>query len=315
MNDLVRNTSAPKDNSVNIFARHAVRQHRDRAAKVMRRHPEKQANFLFSEVADRLVDRLLDVQRSFELCLDLGCHNGEVQKWLENAPGKVEYVISTDMSEEYAKNLRLINAKNLPVFVSEEDLLPIRPESLDLVTSNLSLHWVNDLPGALAQIRQSLKPDGLFMGAMLGGESLYELRSALVEAEIEISGGLSPRISPFTDIRDLGSLMQRAGFALPVLDSEVITVTYDNLFKLAEDLRNMGETNAVHERIKHVSSREIFLKAAEKYAQNYTNEEGKITASFVVIYMHGWAPDASQQQPLKPGAGQASLAQFLKEDE
>ncbi|MTI10919.1 methyltransferase domain-containing protein [Curvivirga aplysinae] len=297
----------PSSDAVNIFDRNVVRMRRTRAAKITAEKEFGDANFLFMEVADRLVDRLLDVSRNFDLALDIGCHSGEVHHWLQNCPEKVKHLIQCDMAEAYAKTANARAAS----FVANEDLLPVKPESLDLVISNLSLHWVNDLPGAFAQIRQSLKPDGLFMGSMMGGESLFEMRSAIMEAEIELSGGISPRVSPFADIRDAGSLMQRAGFNLPVLDSEVIDVTYENLFKLAQDLRNMGETNAVHERVKSFSSRQLFMRAAEIYAEKHTNDEGRIPASFVIIYMHGWAPDPSQQQPAKPGSGQTSLADFL----
>lgn len=295
------------DTAVNIFDRKVVRLHRERAAHITASKEFGDANFLFMEVADRLVDRLLDVQRSFDLALDLGCHNGEIHHWLQNTPGKVKNLIQMDMAPAYAK----VASKRAASFVAEEDFLPVKPESLDLVISNLSLHWVNDLPGALAQARQSLKPDGLFIGTMLGGESLFEMRGAIMEAEIEIMGGISPRISPFADLQDVGGLMQRAGFALPVLDSEVITVTYDNLFKLATDLRNMGETNSVHERVKSCSKKQLFMRAAEIYAEKHADADGRIPASFVLLHMHGWAPDPSQQQPAQPGTGQTSLADFL----
>lgn len=314
------NASTPKspelsdpqsDSAVNIFDRDVVRIHRNRAARITSEGNYGDANFLFMEVADRLVDRLLDIQRNFETALDLGCHSGEVSHWLDNHPDKVKHLIQTDMAPAYVKMAQ----KKAASFVSNEDALPIKPASLDLLITNMSLHWVNDLPGALIQIKQALKPDGLFLGSMLGGESLFQMRGAIMDAEIELSGGVSPRVSPFATIQDAGRLMQKAGFALPVLDSEVIDVTYDNLFKLAKDLRNMGETNSVHVRNKNFSSRQLFMRAAEIYAEKHQQEDGRIPASFVVLYMHGWAPDPSQQQPAKPGSGQTSLASFLTDEE
>lgn len=309
------NIPVPSDNqsdsAVNIFDRAAVRIHRDRAARITAGRDFGDSNFLFMEVADRLVDRLLDIQRNFEVALDLGCHSGEVLHWLNKNPGKVSHLFQTDMAPAYAK----IAHKKSASFVSNEDALPIKPASLDLLITNMSLHWVNDLPGALIQMKQALKPDGLFLGSMLGGDSLFQMRGAIMDAEIELSGGVSPRVSPFATVQDAGRLMQNAGFTIPVLDSEVIDVTYDNLFKLAADLRNMGETNSVHVRNKTFSSRRLFMRAAEIYAEKHQQEDGRIPASFVILYMHGWAPDPSQQQPAKPGSGQASLANFLTQDE
>ncbi|MGB1540423.1 MAG: SAM-dependent methyltransferase, partial [Rickettsiales bacterium] len=181
-----------------------------------------------------------------------------------------------------------------------------------LVVSPLSLHAVNDLPGTLAQIRRCLKPDGLFLGLLFGGQTLRELRDVLTAAEMEITGGLTPRIFPFVDIRDAGDLLARAGFALPVVDGEVLDVSYEHLFSLMADLRGMGESNILHQRQKHLSSRRIFLRAAELYHTRYANEEGRIPASFELVTLTAWAPHANQQQPAKRGSGKMNLGDALR---
>ena len=198
-----------------------------------------------------------------------------------------------------------------PSLAADEEALPFGRETLDLVLSNLSLHWVNDLPGALIQIRNALKPDGLFLAAMLGGDTLTELRQALMEAEIAETGGASPRVSPFADLSDAASLLQRAGFALPVADSDTITVTYPDAFALMRDLRRMGEAGAVRERPKHASPRRLMFAAAERYAELFADADGRIPATFQILYLTGWAPAASQQKPLRPGSAETRLADAL----
>jgi SAM-dependent methyltransferase len=197
---------------------------------------------------------------------------------------------------------------------SDEELLPFKEQSLDLVISNLSLHWINDLPGALSQICRALKQDGLFLATMLGGETLKELREALMEAEIEIEGGLSPRLSPFAGIKDAGNLLGRAGFALPVADTETITVSYKDPIKLMSDLRGMGEANANAQRKTTFSRRATMMRAIEIYVEKFTNEEGLIPATFEIIYLTAWAPDESQQKPLQPGSGQLSLGDVFVDE-
>jgi SAM-dependent methyltransferase len=202
-----------------------------------------------------------------------------------------------------------------PTLAADEELLPFAERSFDLVLSNLSLHWVNDLPGALLQINHALKPDALFLGAMLGGETLYELRQSLLQAEAELESGAGPRVSPFAQIQDGAALMQRAGFALPVNDVDTITVTYPNALKLMDDLRGMGESNAVTERRKAWSRRETLLHAAQIYEETYGDADGKVPATFQVIYLTGWRPDASQPLPLRPGQHRSSLAEALGTEE
>ena len=198
---------------------------------------------------------------------------------------------------------------------ADEEFLPFGAGSFDLVLSCLSLHWVNDLPGALLQIRHALKPDGLFLAALLGGETLTELRQALLEAELEVEGGASPRVSPFADLRDLGGLLQRAGFALPVADLDSLTLDYESPFALAQDLRVLGETNAVAAQRRGTSRRETLLKAAAIYQTRHGRPDGRIPASFQVLYLTGWAPHASQQQPLAPGSARTRLAAALDSEE
>lgn len=196
--------------------------------------------------------------------------------------------------------------------VYEEQRLPFAAEALDLYASALTLHAVNDLPGALAQIRRALKADGLFVAALFGGQTLHELRLSLAEAEIEIDGGLSPRVSPFIDVRDAGALLQRAGFALPVADVDTISVRYEHPLKLIGDLRGMGETNVLSERRRVFLKRRVLMRASEIYLEKFGGSDGRIAATFDIVYLTGWAPHASQQQPLKPGSGKVSLKDALK---
>jgi SAM-dependent methyltransferase len=190
--------------------------------------------------------------------------------------------------------------------------IPLEPESIDLAVSLLSLHEANDLPGALIQIRRALRPDGLFLGAIAGGGTLAELREALLAAETEIYGGASPRVAPFTDVRDAGALLQRAGFALPVADVEPLTVRYDSIFALMRDLRAMGAANALIARSRRPGSRRLFARAAEIYKERFSDPDGRVRATFSIVWMSGWAPHASQQKPLKRGSAEVSLTKVLK---
>ncbi|WP_207483593.1 methyltransferase domain-containing protein [Arenibaculum pallidiluteum] len=286
--------------AMTVFDRALVRRRRDRAAPGFHGH-----SFLVEEVAERLVDRLHDVRQGFTTALDLGCHRGELGRRLLAAGKGVETLASCDLSERMARHapgLRL---------AADEEALPFAPGSFDLVVSALSLHWVNDLPGALIQLRRALRPDGLFVGAMLGGETLFELRRCLMEAELEIRGGVSPRVSPFAELRDAGSLLQRAGFALPVVDGDEITVTYENAFRLMAELRGMGETNAGLNRPRTPATRGLLTAAAQRYAELHAAPDGRIEATFQVVWMLGWTPHESQQKPLARGSAQHSLAQTL----
>lgn len=294
-----------------LFEREAVRMHRERAAAKLDDH-----DFLFKEVADRLTERLDDVKRDFALALDIGCHGGEVAKSLGKR-GNIETLIQCDPSPAMSHKAQT-ESRGLSLSADEE-FLPIKPESFDLVLSNLSLHWANDLPGALVQIRQALKPDGLFLAAMLGEGTLQELRTALMAAEMEVEMGMSPRVSPYATVQDVGALLQRAGFTLPVVDTESITVSYPDMFKLMHDLRGMGETGAVSGRRKNFTRRDTMMRAAEIYFEKFSGMdeagEGRLPATFDIIYLTAWSPHPDQQQPLKPGSAKVNLIDALSEND
>lgn len=244
------------------------------------------ASFLLDRVAEDMSDRLAAVMREFHAPVDL---------W---TPG------------EGLAGLPSMQRVALDAAGSEK--LPLAPESLDLVVSALALQFVNDLPGVLAQVRRALKPDGLLLAAMIGGDSLTELRQAFAAAEAECEGGVSPRVAPFADLRDIGALLQRAGFALPVTDVDRVVVRYGNAFALMQDLRRMGAANVLIERRRAPSRRATLLRMAEIYAERFADADGRIRATFDIIWLSGWAPHASQQQPLKPGSAKASLAEAVK---
>lgn len=290
---------AGMQDGVDIFDRGIVRSHRDRAAEGFAAH-----DFLLREVGERLSDRLLDIARTFPTALDLGARTGGYGP-ITNGAGGIEQVISLDLSEQM---LRRVNGA---ATVADAELLPFQDQSFDLVYSNLELHWTNDLPGSLIQIARALKPDGLFLATIFGANTLHELRDVLMTAELELTDGASPRVSPFAELRDAGGLLQRAGFALPVADADEIVVTYENIFRLMADLRGMGETNAIRERLKSATRRAIFLRAAELYAERYAEGSDRIRATFQVIYLHGWAPHESQQKALRPGSAANRLSDAL----
>ena len=279
---------------VTVFDRRNVRRNRDRAAPGLVDH-----GFLFAEVAERLADRLDDVRRRFPLALDLGCHDGLLGRVL-GARGDIETLVQCDLSPAMARRARTAEmarrartADDRPVLAADEEFLPFAGASFDLVLSCLSLHWVNDLPGALVQARRCLRADGLFLAAMLGGETLKELRAALAEAEIAVDDGLSPRVAPFADVRDAGDLLARAGFALPVADADTITVSYPDPLALMRDLRGMGENNAVAGRRKVFTRRALIMEAAARYQAMFGDADGRVPATFQVVYLTAWAPDAS----------------------
>ncbi len=282
-----------------VFDRATVRRHRDRAAAGIENH-----DFLLREVGERLADRLDDVKRRFPVALDLGCHGGELGRLLKGRGG-VKTLVQCDLSPEMARRAGPLS------LAADEEFLPFAGECFDLVMSCLSLHWINDLPGALMQIRRALKGDGLFLAAMFGGNTLEELRRALAEAEIDEEGGLSPRVSPFADVRDAGDLLQRAGFALPVVDSDTITVSYGDPTGLMTDLRGMGESNAVIERRKSWTRRATLRGAATRYREMFGDSAGRVPATFHVIYLTAWAPHPSQQKPLRRGSAKTRLAEAL----
>jgi SAM-dependent methyltransferase len=284
-----------------IFDRALLRRRRERIAKAA----DPKRDFLFAESGERMLDRLDDVKRRFPLALDLGSRDGLLGRLLQGRGG-VEALIQGDLS------LGLLRRAGGRVVQLDEEVLPFAPESFDLVLANLSLHWTNDLPGTLAQIRHVLKPDGLFLGALFGAGTLGELRGALMEAEIAETGGASARVAPFADLRDAAGLLQRAGFALPVADVETVTVTYAGMMPLLADLRAMGEASILDARLKRPTRRAVIARAAALYQQKHAMPDGRIPATFRLIFLTGWAPHQSQQQPARRGSGKVSLGEALR---
>ena len=272
-----------------------MRKHRARAAKDF-----SDFDFLKREATERLADRLDDIHRKFPLALDIGAHQGTLASVLRGRGG-IERLVQTDLSEAM-----LHNAQGSRV-VCDEEWLPFADNIFDLVMSLHSLHWVNDLPGTLIQIHRALKDDGLFLAVLPGANTLKELRAAMLSAASKTSGGFAPSLSPLVEVRDAGALLQRTGFALPVVDSDIITVNYASPFKLFSDLRGMGETNALMQQYKYMSRKGWWFAVSDAYQQLFGNSDGSVTASFEFITMTGWKPHASQPQPLKRGSGKVSL--------
>jgi SAM-dependent methyltransferase len=243
--------------------------------------------------------------RPFDLAADLGTPTGAVRHALS---GRVGAIVAVDSVAAHVAAERLAVA-------ADDEALPFRDASLDLVVSALALQFVNDLPGTLIQIRRALKPDGLFLAAMIGGDSLAELREAFAQAEAEIEGGVSPRVAPFADLRDLGALLQRAGFALPVTDVDRVTVRYASPLALMHDLRRMGAANALTERSRTPLRRLTLRRLMEIYAERFSDPDGRVRATFEIVWLSGWAPHESQQQPLKPGSARSRLADALRTQE
>jgi SAM-dependent methyltransferase len=249
------------------------------------------ATFLLDRVAEDAAERLAAVLREFKSAADIGTPGDQLRNALAGRFGELSRVELPD---------------------TESEPLALQPQSLDLAVSVLAFQFVNDLPGVLAQIRRALKPDGLLLAAMIGGDTLTELRQCFAAAEAELEGGVSPRVAPFADLRDVGALLQRAGFALPVTDVDRIVVRYDSAFALMQDLRRMGATNVLVERRRAPTRRATLLRMAQVYAERFADPDGRIRATFDVIWLSGWAPHESQQQPLQPGSAKASLAQAVK---
>jgi SAM-dependent methyltransferase len=282
-----------------IFDRQLLRLRRARAAA------HDPATFLLDRAADDLAARLSAVMRKFNLALDLGTPGDAVRRRLA---GRVDTIVATAWAAPSAAG------DCLPV-IADEELLPFREGSLDLVVSALALQFVNDLPGTLIQIRRALKPDGLLLAAMIGGESLAELRAAFAEAEAEVEGGVSPRVAPFADLRELGALLQRAGLALPVTDVDRVTVRYASPLALMHDLRRMGAANALVERRRAPLRRATLRRLADIYAERFSDADGRVRATFEIVWLSGWAPHESQQRPLAPGSAKARLADALRTSE
>jgi SAM-dependent methyltransferase len=299
-----------------VFNRAAVRRNRERAAPLIGEH-----GFLLREVGERLADRLDDVKRSFPLALDLGCHDGTLGRLLAGRGG-IDTLIQCDLAPALAARAGDAQGRaegraegraqmRAPALAADEELLPFAPASLDLVMSYLSLHLVNDLPGTLSQIRAALRPDGLLLAALLGGDTLTELRWTLAQAERALTGQASPRVAPFADVRDLGDLLGRAGFALAVADADTITVSYADAWALMRDLRGMGQGNAHARRRRRFTRRAVLHDAAQRYRDAFGDAHGRVPCTFQVVTLTAWAPHASQPRPLRPGAAEARLADAL----
>jgi SAM-dependent methyltransferase len=275
-----------------VFDRPLVRRRLQRALR------EGYADFLLARAVEDLDERLATVLRSFPLALDIGTPTPAAAGLLRRS-GRAETVI------------RLAPVPEPGAVLGDEEALPFAGERFDLAVSLLALHAVNDLPGALVQIRRALKPDGLFIGCLLGGATLTELRQAFTQAEAEMEGGASPRVAPFADVRDLGGLLQRAGFALPVTDSETVRVRYSDPFRLMRDLRAMGLANALLDRRRTPLRRSTLMRAAEIYAERFADPDGRVPATFEMVWLSGWAPHETQQKPLRPGSAKVRLADAL----
>src|SRR6202167_4244380 len=277
-----------------VFERKVLRARRVRARAL------GPATFLLDRAAADLAERLAAVLRRFPLALDLGTPRGEIRVALAGL-NSIDAIVAASADRD---------GLSAPLFVAaDEEMLPFRDAAFDLIVSALSLQFVNDLPGTFVQIRRALRPDGLFLAVFMGGDTLTELRQSFAAAESEIEGGLSPRVAPFADLRDLGALLQRAGFALPVTDSDSITVRYDSVFGLMNDLRRMGATNALVDRRRTPLKRATLLRMAEIYRQRFADADGRVRATFEFLCLSGWARHPSQQQQLAPGSPQSRLAE------
>jgi SAM-dependent methyltransferase len=285
-----------------LFDRDLLRTRLNRAAAVY-----ANADFLKRRAAEDAVVRLEAIMRDFPLAVDLGARNGAFGEALAQSDAKtrVGHLIEADLSSA------MLAGRTGPRLVADEERLPFAFGSLDLVVSTLSLHWTNDVVGALIQIRRALKPDGLFIGSMLGGATLTELRQSLLAAEAELTGGAGPRVSPFADAYDAAGLLQRSGFALPVADVDRVTVRYAHPLKLLADLRAMGETSVLAERHPRQLTRQVLARAFELYVEKFAEPDGRVPATFEILTLTGWAPDPSQQKPLKPGSAKMRLADAL----
>ncbi|WP_455475804.1 methyltransferase domain-containing protein [Bartonella sp. B17] len=283
-----------------IFDHARIEQYRKRAFQIAK----KGHDFLLSHMAEDLYKRLSTINRLFTLCLDLHSHTELATKALIKS-GKVRSI-------ERVETDPLYQSHDTKFHLRHREILNFPQHYCDLIVSLLSLQLTNDTPGVLSQIKNILAPDGLFLAVMAGAGTLIELRECLLQAEIEIYGGASPRIYPFADIRDAGALLQRAGFALPVVDIENVTVRYNTMFDLMYDLKAMGMQNALINRSRRPVSKRFFLRAAEIYTKQFSDPDGRIRAHFSFIWLSGWAPHQNQQKPMQPGSAQVSLANILE---
>lgn len=289
-----------------IFCRQTVALNRTRTARNWADSPH-----ILNTNRAQLLDRLLDVTHSFTNALNLGCRHGELARSLAD-DHHIKNVVATDLSAAYAISS---SQPGILCVACDEEWIPFGPDAFDLIIADHCLHWTNDLPGVLIQLRRCMRPDGLFLGSMFAGSTLVELRECLMAAESTLRGGVTPRVSPFIDVRDAGNLLQRAGFALPVADTDHFIVEYDSLGDLFIDLRQMAETNAIYERFKGLTTERLFEATEEIYKERFTTTQGKIAATFEIVTLTGWAPSDTQQRPLAPGSARVRLADGLDTEE
>ena len=289
-----------------IFDRKAVSRHRTRAARMA-----DATSVLLARNRDQLLDRLLDVKRTFSSALSLGCRTGLTAEHLKTKRG-IATVIAADYAEPFARQAS--QSGHLAV-TCDEEWIPFWTDAFDLIIAEHTLHWTNDLPGALIQLSRCLQSDGLFLCSLFGGSTLHELRDAFVTAESALLGGVTPRVSPFVDVRDAGDLLMRAGLALPVADTDIIEMEYENLQGLMSDLQHMGETNAVKDRYPGLTTPRLFAAVEQAYREQHGTQDGKLKATFEIITLTGWAPSDTQQKALAPGSAKERLADALGTEE
>ena len=285
-------------NTPQIFNTEQIVRQRDRAA---RSGFAQGGDFLKKLAIERLEDRLSLIKRDFPHVIDVGSHGGMVAQHLQSHP-KIGTILSLDPSAVFTKQAHAFGPSEMMDVEGMPNKIAAPFDRVDGIVSLLYLHQVNDIPGLMMQMARQLKPDGLFFAILFGGRTLQELRACISAAEEELTGGIGPHIAPMADIRDIGGLMQRAGLAMPVADSELLTLTYSSIFPLMADLRAMGEGNCLIGRRTGFSRRDLFLRTAEIYQERYAMPDGRIPASFELIHVTGWSPDKSQPQPLKPGS-------------
>jgi SAM-dependent methyltransferase len=295
--------SLPPKNPPSLFDRNLLAHRLDRAAGGF-----SQAHFLRERAVEDLIETLSAINRAFDITLDMAARDGAFGRAIAGTPvaDKIGLLIEGELSERLSAQ-----QSGAARLIMEEEALPFGDDSLNLVVNGLSLHTVNDLPGVLVQVRRALKPDGLFIGSLFGGETLTELRACLMEAELEVRGGYGPRIAPFAESPDLIDLLKRTGFSMPVVDSDRVTVTYEHPLRLMADLRAMGESNILLQRPRKGLNRAILEKASALYFERHADAEGRIAATFEIITLSGWKAHDSQQKPLRPGSAKMRLADAL----
>ena len=299
-------TTCSPHNSTKVFDETALRLRQARAKKRLLNKIDASPDFLITHVAKDIAERLAMVSRQFNNAIDLFGRTGAMASVMHEVEN-VTNVSRIELPAFYSENT------SFEVLISTPDLLDIGNNPVDLVISAFALHWSNDLPGTLIQLRNSIQQDGLFLAVLAGPDTLNELRECLAIAENELFGGITPRVDPFITVQAAGALLQRAGFALPVIDTETITIRYDDMFDLVNDLRAMAATNVLCIREKQKFSKKLFARAAEIYASRFADEDGRIRATFELVFLSGWVPHQSQQKPSKPGSAAIHLADAINQ--